>query len=631
MRALALLAVVLVGPSFARAQEHRLHPVDAAAVAGFADEFFPREMAARQIPGLVFVFVSGGEIVVSRGFGAAQLEPRRPVDPDRTRFRLASVSKTITATAALKLVEEGRLDLHKNVNAYLTGFQVADERGAITLHHLLTHTAGFNERLTGMAARSAQMVQPLAAYLGRSMPRTFVEPGRVISYSNHGFGLIGLLVQQTSGRPFADYVQEQIFAPLEMVRSGAFGVHVPTDLAVAYDVAGGSYRELSPEYLQLSPAGAFFTTGADMGRFLIAHLRGGEYQGRRILQSDTVALMHTQHFAQSPGTSGWAYGFWEDTRNGERALLHNGGGKGYRALIYLLPQQDAGFFLAYNRADQHPQGELQELFITEYRTRFVAVRQRVDVRTDVPASADERFVGEYLYVRRARNTVEKFIAGVNRVRIAIGQNRTLTMAGPRDGPVVLTPIGPRVFRRADARGVVAFEPANPSGPGWLMVVADSGFPAVYERIALSAAFRVQVGWLSAMAIVFLYATCRPLVGVSRRGPKTSNAHRSSIWLGGIASALNLTFMVGFPLAFLGRVEGGFPEFVYGVPPLATILLLVPPTTTLMGIAASIGAVRLWRHGRASTAARLGHSLVAVALLSFGVFAWYWNVLLPPER
>jgi CubicO group peptidase (beta-lactamase class C family) len=223
-------------------------------------------MPRRQIPGLVFVFVFGGDIAVARGYGAAQLEPRRSVDPDRTRFRLTSVSKAITATAAFKLVEDGRLDLHRNVNAYLSGFQITEERGTVTLHHLLTHTAGFDERLTGMAARSPAGLQPLADYLARSMPPVFVEPGRVISYSNHGLGLVGLVVQQASGRPFADFVREQLFEPLDMLRSGALIGAIPDDLAVAYDFADGRYQVLSPEYLQITPAGAFFTTGADMGR-----------------------------------------------------------------------------------------------------------------------------------------------------------------------------------------------------------------------------------------------------------------------------------------------------------------------------------------------------------------------------
>src|SRR4029450_1703936 len=102
----------------------------------------------------------------------------------------------------------------------------------------------------------------------------FFEPGRVISYSNHGLGLVGLLVQQASGRPFADYVHEQVVDPLGMMRSGGRIGPVPESRAVAPRVRDARSQALSPEYLQITPAGAFFTTGIDMGRFLIAHLRG---------------------------------------------------------------------------------------------------------------------------------------------------------------------------------------------------------------------------------------------------------------------------------------------------------------------------------------------------------------------
>jgi CubicO group peptidase (beta-lactamase class C family) len=592
----------------------------------FADEFFPREMTLRQIPGVVFVFVSAGRIAVARGYGAARLEPRRQVDPDRTRFRLASVSKAITATAVLKLVEDGRLDLHRNVNAYLAGFQVNEERGPITLHHLLTHMAGFEERLTGMAARSPADIRPLADYLARSMPPVFVEPGRVISYSNHGFGLVGLLVQQASGRPFADYVREQVFEPLGMSRSDVLVGPVPDDLAVAYDVVDGRYRALSPEYLQIAPAGAFFTTGTDMGRFLIAHLRGGAYQDRRILRPDTVALMHAQHFAQSPGMSGWAYGLWEDTRNGHRALLHNGGGKGYRALVYLLPEQDAGFFVAYNLADRHEQGELQEVFITRFRERFLPAPRGVAVASPESGS-NEHLVGDYLYVRRARTTMESFVSVVNRVRVGTGQNGVLSVTGSSRGPVELTPVGPLLFRRSDGRGVIAFERASESGPQRLLMTMDSGFPAVYERVPLAASLRVQVSWLAAMVLVFLYAAVwRPIASLKRkRRVDAWKTRRWSGWLGSTASALNLVLLAGFPIAFLGRIEGGFPEFIYGVPVAARFLLLVPAVTGIMTVAALTAVVADFRNSPTSPR-RFADCLVVAALLSFVAFAWYWNLM-----
>jgi CubicO group peptidase (beta-lactamase class C family) len=127
-----------------------------------------------------------------------------------------------------------------------------------------------------------------------------------VSYSNHGFALVGHLVEEASGRPFADYVREGVFEPLGMLRSGSLSGRVPEDFAVGYEYVDGQHRALSPDYLQVASARAFFTTGTDMGHFMIAHLRGGAYQDRRILQPETVALMHAQHFAQTPGTSGWA-------------------------------------------------------------------------------------------------------------------------------------------------------------------------------------------------------------------------------------------------------------------------------------------------------------------------------------
>jgi CubicO group peptidase (beta-lactamase class C family) len=607
------------------AQEpQRPSSIDPRAVAAFADLFLPQEMARRQIPGAVFVFVTGEEIAVARGYGAAQLVPHRPVDPDRTAFRLASVSKTITATAALQLVEQGRIDLDTDVNSFLRSFHIAASRGPITLHHLLTHTAGFDERLTGIAARTAADLQPSARYLAAAMPPTFVEPGRVISYSNHGYALVGQVVEDASSRTLADYARENIFGRLGMQGSGTLSEPLPPDLAVAYDYGAGGHRALSPDYLQTPAAGAFYTTGTDMGRFLIAHLRGGAYQGRRILRPETVALMHARHFSHTPQTSGWAYGLWEDMRDGTRALLHNGGGKGFRALIYLLPAQDAAFFLAYNLADRHVDGELLEVFITHFRQRFVPGRPQRPALGKQPSTAS--LAGDYVYVRRARTTAEQMISVVNRVRIATDSSGTLTMTGSSGGPVALTPIGPLLFRRADGRGVIAFD--GDGTPDRLVAITDSGFPAVYERMPFFGTLRAQLVWLIGMAVLFLYASIwRPLAALVRRARGARcRSTQSAAWLAGVASALNLVFLIGFPLAFLGRIEGGTPEFVYGVPLLARCLLIVPPITAVLSIATTIAVVEMWHDAHASRSARLRYTAVALGLLAFVPFAFYWHLM-----
>jgi hypothetical protein len=434
-------------------------------------------------------------------------------------------------------------------------------------------------------------------------------------------------VEQASGRPFADYVEQHVFEPLGMLQSGSFTGFAPADLAVAYEVVDGRHRALVPEYIQTSPSGMFFTTGVDMGRFLIAHLHGGAFEDRRILRPETVSLMHATQFTQTAGTTGWAYGFWEDARDGYRALLHNGGGKGYRALIYLLPQQDLGFFLAYNLADQHEDGELLESFISHFRRRFIPAAQARPAPAGAHQSPDS-FVGDYLYVRRARTTPEKMIAVVNRMRIDHADQDSLVLWTSNTGTVALTPVGPGLFRRADGRGLVAFGETDDAGGRWLTMIADSGFPAVYERIPLGATLRVQVAWIGAMAVAFLYAgVWGPLVTAIRRSRRPGGEpHRRFRWLSGSASALNLVFLIGFPWCFLGRIEGGVPDFVYGVPMSANSLLVVPPVSALLAVGAAVALVPLWRERRLARGTLVTHTLVVGALLAFLAFAWFWRLL-----
>jgi hypothetical protein len=318
---------------------------------------------------------------------------------------------------------------------------------------------------------------------------------------------------------------------------------------------------------------------------------------------------------------------WEDLRGGRRALLHNGGGKGYRALLYLIPDQDAGFFLAYNLADRHEDGELQEAFIREFRRRFMPPLALIGETAAIPGSAVD-FTGEYLYVRRARTTPENMIGAINRVRIASASNGTLTMIGASGPSIVLHPLDAVRFRRADGRGVVAFDGIDANRPARLVALTDSGFPAVYERMPLLRTVRAQVVWASAMVLAFLYASVwRPLAAAVRgRRAAGWDSVRWSVWLAGVASALNLVFLAGFPLAFVGRIEGGVPAFLYGVPPLAAGLLFIPRLTAWLAVATLIALTGVWRSARVSPASRTAHTLVACALVAFIAFMRYWRTI-----
>lgn len=188
-------------------------------------EFFDREMAAQMaehgIAGGAIAVVKDGSVLFQKGFGHADVEAERPVDPETTMFRVGSVGKLFTATAVMQLVEQGQLDLDEDVNAYLDFAIPETYDEPVTLAHLLTHTAGFEARWIGMWPDSEEGVEPLGEWLRDHRPARVRPPGIVVSYSNYGMSLAGYIVERVSGLAYGDYVEQHILAPLGMDHSTA--------------------------------------------------------------------------------------------------------------------------------------------------------------------------------------------------------------------------------------------------------------------------------------------------------------------------------------------------------------------------------------------------------------------------
>jgi CubicO group peptidase (beta-lactamase class C family) len=631
---LPITVLITVWATSAAAQQRLTTQLDTLSLQSFADGFLPAEMAKRRIPGAVLTVVAQGRVILARGYGFANLENRTPVDPDRTRFPIASVTKVFTATAALQLVEKGQLDLAADVNAHLHGLKFERYRGSsVTLHHLLTHTAGFEDRLTGIMCPSENEKPPLATYLTRSMPHRFAKAGEALSYSNHGMSLVALLVEEVSGQPFEDYVKQEILSPLGMRQTDFLSTaNAGPEMATAYQLAGGRHRPQPNDCLRTVGAGGLVTTGTDMTRFMIAHLEGGAYEGGRIMSAATIQRMHTRQYTLHNSLSGWGYGFWEDRRHGTRGLMHDGGGNGYRALIYLLPSHRLSFFLAYNLADDHPEGELLDVFRRRFLDTYMPTESEAAATVPAPNSAPN-LAGYYRYARRARTTMEKFVSIGNIIRIDQQENGLVTLKAPNAHPVALFPIEPGLYRRADARGRVLFAAIDEDGPQQLIV--EGGGLRLYERISVLSTPRIQGIWLVAMALVFSWASCvRPALAVyarmrRRKGGRRIEGWRATAWtpwLTSTASGLNLLFIVSFPVVFVGSSSGGLPAFVYGVPSVALVLLLIPPVTAILAAASSIAVVSMWRNSRSHRlATRVECTIVCGALLSFVSFTLYWRL------
>src|SRR5256886_3975043 len=185
----------------------------------FLDGMMPSQLNREDIAGAAIAVVKDGKIIFAKGYGFSDVEKRTPVTADSTLFRPGSISKLFTWTSVMQLSEQGKLDLDKDVNEYLD-FKIPAAYGKpITLKNIMTHTAGFEELGRDLFVADAQHLHTLEQFLKHHIPDRIFPPGVIPAYSNYATALAGYIVQRVSGKPFEQYVQDNIYTPLNMQRS----------------------------------------------------------------------------------------------------------------------------------------------------------------------------------------------------------------------------------------------------------------------------------------------------------------------------------------------------------------------------------------------------------------------------
>src|SRR5438105_11351743 len=168
-------------------------------------------MQEYRIPGVALGVLRDGHTTI-RGFGVRSVNDPQPVTSN-TVFPLASISKTVTTTAVMRLVEQGKIDLHAPVRKYLPGFRVADQTASrdVTVWHLVTHTSGWEGQLSAVD-KGDETLARFVASLSTNMQ--LAPPGAAWSYNNAGFGVAGRVIETITGRTFSDAVSDQVFQPI---------------------------------------------------------------------------------------------------------------------------------------------------------------------------------------------------------------------------------------------------------------------------------------------------------------------------------------------------------------------------------------------------------------------------------
>jgi CubicO group peptidase (beta-lactamase class C family) len=261
---------------------------------------------------------------------------------------------------------------------------------------LLTHSAGLDEISPGRRTSDESKVVPLGEFLRTRIVRR-LPPGEVISYSTYNPALAALAVEQITGTPFKVYLRKNVFEPLGMSRTSVAAVREEhkQDLATGYEHAENKYRKLPFQWFHTYPASDINSTAHDMARFMIAHLRYGTLDGKRILSEAAAREMQATHFRNHPRIPGWAYGFYEGEQNNLRFVEHGGSmDDGYSALMTLVPAKNLGIFVACNTEGGAfgIAGTVKSAFLNRY---YPAPKPEIPPTKNPPPESLKKFAGKY--------------------------------------------------------------------------------------------------------------------------------------------------------------------------------------------------------------------------------------------
>ncbi len=339
----------------------------------FLDDFFAAESTQPYYVGASVAVVKDGELLVQKGYGEADPNEKKPVKPEQTVFRIASVSKTFTAAAALQLVDEGKLDLHEEFTAYLDDFTYENPFDSpVTIAHLLNHTTGFEVRdpIPSDIHTDLDRYVSIEDFVREHMPPVVREPGESYMYDNFASLLLGYVVQEASGMPFETYMDEHMFKPLGMTNSGyLLGEELAAHLAVGHDQLGNPIDTytVTPTVM---PHGGMMTTAADVSKFMIALQNDGMADSGRILSEESVMLMEQYQSAIHPLLPDTTYGFEAPFQlpgaGSNPAIVTKAGDlNGYSSYLFMIPEQNVSVFLTYNQM-----GLLRNLLYSQFISTF---------------------------------------------------------------------------------------------------------------------------------------------------------------------------------------------------------------------------------------------------------------------
>ena len=612
------------------------HALERADLEPFFDGIIPLQLERSDVAGATVLVMKNGKDLLRKGYGFSDVSKKKPVDPETTMFRLASVSKLFTWISVMQLGEQGKLDIDADVNEYLD-FQIAPAFGKpITLRNLMTHTGGFEEEIRDILLTDPKKATPLREFLMGNQPRRIFPPGEVPAYSNYGVGLAGYIVQRTSGEPFEQYVAEHIFQPLGMKHS-SFYQPLAEDLS---SFASNGYQNNTEkpavgfEMFSPAPAGGVSSTAPDMGRFAQALLNGGAWEGHRILKTETLNAMWTKQFGTSDALPAMCMGFYQTWRNGLHFIGHDGDLIAFHSMFLLEPQEKLVIFISYNSAGSANKTRTE--ILTAFADRYYPYPQTPEFQK-LPLDELKAIAGTYQVTRRSESTKLSLGNLIGQGEATLDKDGVLKVDDFKDLRGHMRqwkPIGKDLWQEVDDQRRM-FAIRNSSGK--IVRIAVS-FPGVqFERVPWYENSKMILPILTVSLVILAAVVGASLlrlgrmIFLSKRPPFKQQPGSVRLTLGAKLSATAWIILTIGTAVLMSCLENETMLPTHAIDKYFVMMNLVTGVAILLSIFAVYAGLRIWRLSNIRFISKLKVSLVAAACVFLTWFSVHWHLIGPAHR
>jgi CubicO group peptidase (beta-lactamase class C family) len=445
------------------------------------------ELKMTNTPGAAVGIVRGDRIVYAKGFGVSNVETGVPVSPDML-FRVGSVTKMLTAAVLVSLSEEGKIALGEPAGNFVRGLDAQLSR--LTPHQLLSHSAGL---IDFAHTCCAQDESALAAEIRASKDADyfFTEPGKIFSYSNPSYHIAGYLIQELTGKPYADAMDERLFRPLGMTHT----TYRPTTamtfpLAQGHDAVGTARPTVVRPFVNNVgdwPSGYAYTNISDLARFIIAFMNGGRVEGKQVFSSSLIATLSTPYidvplsWDVPPGFfegAKYGHGFFIQEHRGVHLLHHGGTINGFGAFVVIVPEYRFAVIIFTNRTGAILGKSLEKALELSLPLK-PKPQALLKLATPMTLAEMENYAGTYV---NGALKIELFVRG-GKLFLKEFYPTTVQEGAGREFEAPVTKVGPNRF---------AFTPPGETTAVEFILVPGAGGRPEYLHRFMDAARRVEI-------------------------------------------------------------------------------------------------------------------------------------------